>query len=97
MSHRSVQCGGENCPLMDLSKANLNFPHLTFIDIFNDFNIYHFNSWIYSNILNMYSNIFNIFKHILSKVNLNFPHLNIVTLYIHIFRIYSIFGYMQIF
>ena len=21
MSHRSVQCGGENCPLMDLSKA----------------------------------------------------------------------------
>ena len=26
--HRSVQCGGENCPLMDLSKANLNFHHL---------------------------------------------------------------------
>ena len=39
MSHRSVQCGGENCPLIDLSKANLNLPLLQ----------YHPYFWIYSN------------------------------------------------
>ena len=65
MSHRSVQCGGENCPLMDLSKANLNPPHLhpiwIFLDISNmslklgffKYFEYEFKIWINSNILNM--------------------------------------------
>ena len=89
MSHRSVQCGGENCPLMDLSKANLNFPHLQrehpFMNIFQILDIQTF--WIYSKIFDIlnikywywfdiwYSIFLEKFKHSLPKANIT---LNII-------------------